>query len=301
MFFEEPHRDPSSGKIIIENNDLYYKDVSTYGAYQAQQWVQAGKYNLSPAELEKERLRQEEHTLTLYELSGCLSDADKVRLEKLKQRNSVPSSSSSSSSNTLKSSQEQKEIVIKRIEKLKEERLKRDEEIFNKQREKERDSQLHREHEEYVKSLGENLNTKTIKTKNNSSHSYLGEKATSKKKAIDFDNMDGHEFEAFCAKLLEKNGFDDVTVTQGSGDQGIDILAYRDDIKYGFQCKCYSSPIGNHAVQEVFAGKSYYQCHIGIVLTNNYFTNAAKELAKRNQIVLWNRDKLLQLIQNSKD
>lgn len=53
----EPHRDPKTGKIIIENSQLYNEDVKNYGAYQAQQWVQQGKYNLTPEELEKERER----------------------------------------------------------------------------------------------------------------------------------------------------------------------------------------------------------------------------------------------------
>lgn len=55
----EPHRDPVSGKIVIENCKLYYEDVQAYGAYQAQQWANQGKYNLSPEELEKERKRIE--------------------------------------------------------------------------------------------------------------------------------------------------------------------------------------------------------------------------------------------------
>lgn len=51
----EPHRDPVSGKIVIENCRLYHEDVKNYGAYQAQQWVKQGKYNLTPEELRKER------------------------------------------------------------------------------------------------------------------------------------------------------------------------------------------------------------------------------------------------------
>lgn len=113
------------------------------------------------------------------------------------------------------------------------------------------------------------------------------------------DSMDGLQFERYCADLLEKNGYENVSVTSGSGDQGVDVIAYRDGIKYGIQCKCYSSTIGNRAVQEVFTGKTFYQCHVGIVLTNNYFTPAAIELAQRSGIILWNRDKLLQLIENA--
>lgn len=55
--YPEPHRDAVSGKIIIENESLYRKDVMNYGAYQAQQWVKQGKYNLTPEEFAKEKER----------------------------------------------------------------------------------------------------------------------------------------------------------------------------------------------------------------------------------------------------
>lgn len=117
----------------------------------------------------------------------------------------------------------------------------------------------------------------------------------------DFDNMEGHEFEKYCAFILEKNGFRDVTVTSGSGDQGIDITAEKEGVKYGIQCKCYSQDIGNRAVQEVYAGKAFYKCHVGIVLTNRYFTKSAKELAENNGIILWDRDKLISLLDSKKE
>ena len=66
--YPEPHRDPVSGKIVIENCKLYHEDVKNYGAYQAEQWVKQGKYNLTPEELEKEHKRIEEHFKKLYSL-----------------------------------------------------------------------------------------------------------------------------------------------------------------------------------------------------------------------------------------
>ena len=114
-----------------------------------------------------------------------------------------------------------------------------------------------------------------------------------------FDSMEGHEFEKFCADILRKNGYVDVTVTQGSGDQGVDILANRDGVKYGIQCKCYTSDVGNKAVQEVYSGKAFYNCHVGVVLTNSYFTDSAVRLANNTGIVLWNRDRLLKMIETA--
>lgn len=118
---------------------------------------------------------------------------------------------------------------------------------------------------------------------------------------VDFDSMDGHVFERFCAEILDYNGFEKVQVTQGSRDQGVDIIAYKDDIRYGIQCKCYSSDIGNKAVQEVYAGKAYYNCDVAVVLTNRYFTKSAVELAQRNRVHLWDRRKLSDLIENCKE
>lgn len=114
-----------------------------------------------------------------------------------------------------------------------------------------------------------------------------------------YDTMEGHDFEYYCADLLKNNGFYNVSVTQGSGDQGIDVLAEKGGIKYGIQCKCYSKDIGNKAVQEAFAGKTFYHCHVAAVLTNRYFTRSAKELASINQVLLWDRDQLEKFISNS--
>ena len=39
-----------------------------------------------------------------------------------------------------------------------------------------------------------------------------------KRHGLQMDDMEGHEFEYFCAQLLEDNGLQDVEVTRGSGD-----------------------------------------------------------------------------------
>jgi HJR/Mrr/RecB family endonuclease len=130
-------------------------------------------------------------------------------------------------------------------------------------------------------------------------YSALEQETVSSEGIISVDNMEGHDFEKFCARLLSQIGYEKVDVTRGSGDQGIDIIAYKDGVKFGIQCKCYTSDIGNKAVQEAYSGKSFYNCHVGVVLTNRYFTRAAIELADKNGILLWDRGKLLDLIQNA--
>lgn len=114
-------------------------------------------------------------------------------------------------------------------------------------------------------------------------------KYAKKKYPSDIDLMEGHDFEYFCADLLRKKGFQEVEVTKGSGDYGIDILAEKDGITYGIQCKCYATPVGVKAVQEAYAGKDYYERMVGVVLTNQYFTTPAVEVAKKLKIMLWDR------------
>lgn len=114
-------------------------------------------------------------------------------------------------------------------------------------------------------------------------------KYAKKKYPSDIDLMEGHDFEYFCADLLRKKGFQEVEVTKGSGDYGIDILAQKDGVTYGIQCKCYATPVGVKAVQEAYAGRDYYDCMVGVVLTNQYFTSPAVEVAKKLKIMLWDR------------
>ena len=110
------------------------------------------------------------------------------------------------------------------------------------------------------------------------------------------DGMEGHDFEYFCTDLLKKGGFSEVSVTQGSGDQGVDILATKDGIKYAIQCKNYASALGNKPVQEVSAGKIFYNCHVGVVLTNSTFTPGAISLANATGVLLWDRNILSKLM-----
>lgn len=104
----------------------------------------------------------------------------------------------------------------------------------------------------------------------------------------DIDLMTGREFEEFITNLFIKMGCSAHT-TKESGDQGIDVIAEKNGIKYGVQCKCYANTVGNSAIQEVVAGKQFYKLDKLIVVTNNYFTKSAQNLASANDVILWDR------------
>ena len=107
---------------------------------------------------------------------------------------------------------------------------------------------------------------------------------------LSIDDMEGHEFEAFCAEMLEADGFSDVTMTGASRDFGADILASRDGVTYAIQCKCYSDMVGVKSVQEVYAAKDFYDRMVGVVMTNSYFTAPAIQAADKLKVIMWDRD-----------
>ncbi len=121
-----------------------------------------------------------------------------------------------------------------------------------------------------------------------------------KRKTDAFEDMEGHEFEFFCADLLRDRGFVEVEVTRGSGDYGIDILAEKDGVTYAIQCKRYGTPVGVKAIQEAYAGRDYYDRMVGAVMTNQYFTSPAVEAAGKLKILLWDGGYLEEMMAEGK-
>lgn len=91
---------------------------------------------------------------------------------------------------------------------------------------------------------------------------------------------DGHEFEYWVAAVLRGYGWK-ATVTQGSGDQGIDVIAEKSGYVFGIQCKRVSKPCGNGAVQQVLAGGTFYGIENLAVISTAGFTNSAQQLADK--------------------
>ena len=121
-------------------------------------------------------------------------------------------------------------------------------------------------------------------------------------KIYDIDNVNGTEFERYVSRLLEHQGFK-IKLIGGSGDLGVDIIAQKNNLKYAVQVKRHTNPVSRHAVSDAVAGKHHYGCNAAMVVTNNHFTEGAKELAQSTGCELINRDILTEWIldfQNSK-
>jgi HJR/Mrr/RecB family endonuclease len=107
-----------------------------------------------------------------------------------------------------------------------------------------------------------------------------------------FENITtGYEFEEYLRSLFEGMGYI-VNLTQKSNDQGGDLVIEKDRERTVVQAKFYSSPVGNKAVQEVVAAKSFYEANKGMIVTNSTYTNSAVALAEVNDITLIDGDEL---------
>lgn len=108
---------------------------------------------------------------------------------------------------------------------------------------------------------------------------------------------DGLEYEHYVASIIEKHGLN-ARVTKGSGDHGADIFVDLDDGEtIVIQCKNYSSPVGNKAVQEVYSAKDIYGADQAWVVTSSRFTSSAKIAAQKLGVLLFHHEELPEVLE----
>ena len=101
----------------------------------------------------------------------------------------------------------------------------------------------------------------------------------------DVNKLSGQDYEKYCGKILIDMGWK-VQLTNKTNDQGVDIIGKFEDKVCCFQCKRYSNPVGNKAVQEIYAGKAFYNGTHAIVVSNAGFTKSAETLAYSLGVIL---------------
>lgn len=103
----------------------------------------------------------------------------------------------------------------------------------------------------------------------------------------------GEEFEQYLCERINACAGLSCEMTKASGDQGVDLIVVGGGKKVAVQCKLYTGAVGNDAVQQVMAGKVFYECDDACVVTNSTFTKSAKELAERGGVELLHHEQLL--------
>lgn len=106
-----------------------------------------------------------------------------------------------------------------------------------------------------------------------------------KKNIKDLLKIDPRDFEFYCGDYLRFKGYKKVKVTKATQDGGIDVIAYKNGIKYAVECKRYRGSVGRPIIQKLHSA-AMMSGAIGIVITTGHFTNQAIQYANEAAIIL---------------
>ena len=117
-------------------------------------------------------------------------------------------------------------------------------------------------------------------------------------------NLSPGGFEKICKRLLTEIGINDIMITGGAGDQGIDgrgIVKLNDVVSLNivFQCKRYKETVSPHHVRD-FRGAMQGRGEKGLIITTGRFTKEAKSEANRDGVTpieLIDGDRLVELFE----
>ena len=117
-------------------------------------------------------------------------------------------------------------------------------------------------------------------------------------------NLKPAGFEKLCKRLLTEIGINEISITGGTGDQGIDgkgIVKLNDVVSLNivFQCKRYKETVSPHHVRD-FRGAMQGRGEKGLIITTGRFTKEAKNEANREGVTpieLIDGDRLVELFE----
>lgn len=95
---------------------------------------------------------------------------------------------------------------------------------------------------------------------------------------VDVLELTPTEYEHHCADMLRERGWT-IQLTPASRDGGADFVAEKSGVRIVFQCKRYSQPVGNKAVQEVTSAVRLYHGNVACVVAPNGYTRQAQREA----------------------
>jgi len=110
------------------------------------------------------------------------------------------------------------------------------------------------------------------------------------------DAMSGSDFEHLVARLLRRDGWDQVVVSGGAGDLGADVTARHpgNGSLLVVQCKRYSNRAVSSPDLQRFLGTVFHHHHAdhAVYVTSSYYSRPALELAASNGVHTLDRQQL---------
>ena len=101
----------------------------------------------------------------------------------------------------------------------------------------------------------------------------------------------GEDYERFVGKNIKDLGWR-IRFTPTTGDQGIDIIALKDNKTVAIQCKYYQGSVGNSAIQEAYSGSRFYEADTAMVISSGKFTKSARQLASSLNVMCLHHDNI---------
>lgn len=114
----------------------------------------------------------------------------------------------------------------------------------------------------------------------------------------EIDRISGYDFEHVLKELFVKMGYG-VVHTSLSKDQGADLVVEKFGVKTVIQAKNLTANVGNAAIQEVVAAIKHYDAHRALVISSSGFTQSAIDLARSNNVELWDRTILSKILNDN--
>lgn len=108
---------------------------------------------------------------------------------------------------------------------------------------------------------------------------------------VGLDFMDEAAFERYLALLFTRMGYQVRRVNYA--DNVSILMATRDGVSYVIQARRNRRKVGIRAIEDAIATRKHLKCERAIVVTNHFFSNQARKIAKANQVLTLDRHDLI--------
>lgn len=119
----------------------------------------------------------------------------------------------------------------------------------------------------------------------------LWRRTHSKAAGVGLDFMDEAAFERYLALLFTRMGYQVRRVNYA--DNVSILMATRDGVSYVIQARRNWRKVGIRAIEDAIATRKHLKCERAIVVTNHFFSNQARKIAKANQVLTLDRHDLI--------
>lgn len=110
-----------------------------------------------------------------------------------------------------------------------------------------------------------------------------------------WQSLSGKQFEYEFAFLLSRNGYKIEKLAKGSGDKGVDIVAFKDEGKVIVQCKAHKAPVGPGVARDLYGTLVNEKANRAILASISGFTKGVTEFTDGKPIELIDLNQIIRL------